>query len=147
MKVYAENRKALFNYVIEEDFEAGVMLSGAEVKSVRDGQVSIKEAYATVRGNEVFLTNAHISPFKPARQEGYLPTQPRKLLLNKNEINKLIGKVQSEKAVLVPISVYDKNGKIKIKIGLGKGKKKYDKREQIKKRDIERDMNRELKGK
>lgn len=147
MKVYAENKKATYNYAIEDEFEAGVSLSGPEVKSIRDGHISIKESYATLRGSEVFLTNAHISPYKPAQQDGYTPTQPRKLLLKKDEINKLSGKVLSEKFVLVPLKVYDKNGKIKVKIGLGKGKKKYDKREQIKKRDIARDVEREIKGK
>lgn len=146
MKVYADNRKANFNYAFEEEFEAGIALSGPEVKSIRAGHISLKEAYATLRGNEVFLTNAHISPYGPARQEGYSPTEPRKLLLNKREIEKLTGKMLSEKMVLVPLKIYDKNGKIKIQLGLGKGKKKYDKREDIKKRDIKRDIERELKN-
>jgi len=145
MKVYAENRKARFNYQILEEYEAGVVLSGAEVKSIRQGHISLKEAFATVRAGEIWLTNAHISPYKPARLEGYEPTRSRKLLLRQGEIVKLIGKNQEQGLTLVPLRVYDKNGKIKIEIGLGKGKKKYDKRETIKKRDQEQEIKRSLK--
>jgi SsrA-binding protein len=146
MKTFAENKKAYFNYQILEEFEAGVMLTGPEVKSVRAGQISLKEAFATVRGGEIWLTNAHISPYKPARNENYEPTQSRKLLLNKNEIIKLIGKVQEAGNTLLPLKVYDKNGKIKVLLGLGKGKKKYDKRESLKKKDQEREIKRALKN-
>jgi SsrA-binding protein len=145
MKVYAENRKARFNYEILEEFEAGIILSGAEVKSIRAGHISLKEAFATVRNGEIFLTNAHISPYKPAGNEGYDPTRSRKLLLNSSEITKLIGKSGEQGLTLVPLRVYDKSGKIKVEIGLAKGKKKYDKREIIKKREQIREVKRDLK--
>lgn len=145
MKSYAENKKAYFNYSIEEELEAGLVLTGPEVKSIRAGHISLKESYATLRGEEVFLTNAHVSPYKPARQEGYSPTQPRKLLLKRVEIEKLIGKMNSQNLVLVPLKIYPKNGRIKILLGLGKGKKKYDKREDLKKKDQKREIERELK--
>ena len=146
MSNYADNRKAYFNYEILEEFEAGIVLLGPEVKSVRAGHISIKEAFATARGGEIFLTNAHISPYKPAGTDGYEPTRSRKLLLNKLEITKLIGHSQEKGLTLVPLKVYNKNGNIKVLIGLGKGKKKYDKRETIKQREEERDINRSLKG-
>lgn len=145
MKTYAENKKARFNYEILEGYEAGVVLSGAEVKSIRGGHISLKESFATVRGGEIWLTNAHISPYKPARIEGYDPTRSRKLLLKKDETEKLIGKSGEQGLTLVPLKVYDKNGKIKVEIGLARGKKKYDKREVIKRRDVEREVSRSLK--
>lgn len=145
MAHYADNKKAFFNYEILEEYEAGIVLSGAEVKSIREGKISLKEAFATIRGGEVWLTNAHISPYKPAHQEGYEPTQSRKLLLSKAEIAKIIGQVESTNLTLIPLSVYGKNRRIKVKIGLAKGKKKYDKKEVLKKRDIERETQRELK--
>jgi SsrA-binding protein len=145
MKTFAENKKAYFNYQILEEFEAGIMLTGPEVKSVRAGQISLKEAFATVRSGEIWLTNAHISAYKPARTENYDPTKSRKLLLNKKEIINLIGKVQEAGNTLLPLKVYDKKGKIKVLLGLGKGKKKYDKREALKKKDQEREIKRALK--
>lgn len=146
MKNYADNRKAYFNYEIQEEFEAGIVLLGPEVKSIRAGHISIKEAFATVKGDEIYLTNAHISPYKPARIEGYEPTRSRKLLFNAHEITQLIGKSQEKGLTMVPLKVYDKNGNIKVSIGLAKGKRKYDKRETIKQREQERDVKRELKG-
>lgn len=145
MKIFAENKKARFNYEILEKYEAGIILTGPEVKSVRAGQISIKESYATARQDELFLTNAHISPYKPALNIDYNPTKSRKLLLKKSEIIKLIGKAQSGGNTLIPLKVYLKNNLIKVEIGLGKGKKKYDKREVIKKREQERDIRRALK--
>lgn len=144
MKVYAENKRAAFNYKILEDFEAGIVLSGAEVKSVRAGQISLKEAFGTVRGSEIFLTNAHISPYKPANQKDSDPTRSRKLLLKKSEIVKLISKVRTEGLTLIPLKIYDKKGKIKVGLGLGQGKKKYDKREALRKRDQKREIERAL---
>lgn len=146
MKVFAENKKAYFNYEILEEFEAGIVLSGAEVKSTRAGQISIKESFATTSGGELWLTNAHISPFKPARLEGYEPTKSRKLLLNKKEIAKISGALGEKGISVLPLRVYDKSGKIKVLLGLGKGKKKYDKREAIKKREQNREIERALKG-
>ena len=146
MKSYAENRKAHFNYQILEEYEAGVVLTGPEVKSVRLGQTSIKEAFATVREGEIWLTNAHISPYKPAGDKQFDPTRSRKLLLNKSEIDSLTGKVLAGGVTIVPLKIYGKNGKIKVLLGLAKGKKKYDKREKIKKREAEREIERNLKN-
>lgn len=146
MKIYADNKRAAFNYKILEDFEAGIVLSGAEVKSVRAGQISLKESFGTIRGNEVFLTNAHISPYKPANIKDSDPTRSRKLLLNKSEIVKLVGKVRTEGLTLIPLKIYDKKGKIKVELGLGQGKKKYDKREAIKNREQKRDIERAIKN-
>ena len=146
MKQYAENKKAYFNYEILEEFESGIVLLGPEVKSVKAGQVSIKEAYATVRGGELWLTNAHISPYKPAQNENYEPTRSRKLLLSKKEIAKIVGALGQKGISALPLKIYDKNGKIKVLVGLGRGKKKYDKREAIKKREQEIEIKRTLKG-
>jgi SsrA-binding protein len=145
MKNYAENKRGRYNYEITEEYEAGIELLGAEVKSVRLGQISLKEAFGTIRGNEIMLTNAHISPYKPAGNINYNPTRPRRLLLKKSEAIKLAGQVKTAGLTLIPLRVYDKHGKIKVAIGLGKGKRKYDKREKIKKREQERDIKRALK--
>ena len=147
MKVIATNKKARFDYEILDTFEAGVVLTGPEVKSVKAGQVSIKEAFATVKGEEVFLTNAHISPYKNAVNIEQEPTRSRKLLLKKSEISSLIGKSKTHGLTLIPTKVYLKRGFVKVEIGLGKGKKLHDKRDQIKKKDTQRDIQRELRGK
>lgn len=147
MKIYAENKKGYFNYEILEEFEAGIVLSGGEVKSIRDKKISLREAFATIRKNEIWLTNAHINPYKPAQRENYEPTQPRKLLLSRKEINRIIGKLSTSGYTLIPLKIYDKSGKIKILIGLGRGKKKHDKREIIKKRDSDREARQDLKAK
>jgi SsrA-binding protein len=146
MANYADNRKAHFNYEIQEEYEAGIVLLGPEVKSIRAGHISIKEAFATVRGGEIYLTNAHISPYKPAKTDGYEPTRSRKLLLKSSEITHLIGKAQEQGLTLVPLRVYNKNGNIKVVIAVARGKKKYDKRETLKRREQERDIKRSLKG-
>jgi SsrA-binding protein len=146
MKTYADNKKAKFNYEILEEYEAGIELLGPEVKSIRAGHISLKEAFITTKAGELFLTNAHISPYKPARDNNAEPTRPRKLLLKKSEITKLIGKAQAEGNTMVPFKVYDSHGKIKIGFGLARGKKKYDKREAIKKREGEREIMRALKN-
>ncbi len=147
MKVIATNKKARFDYEILETFEAGIVLTGPEVKSVKAGQISIKEAFATVKGEEVFLTNAHISPYKQATNVNQEPTRSRKLLLKKSEISSLIGKSKTQGLTLIPIKVYLKRGFVKVEIGLGRGKKKHDKRETIKRKDIKRDVQRELRTK
>jgi SsrA-binding protein len=146
MKIYAENKRGRFNYEILEAYEAGVILSGAEVKSIRKGQISLKEAFGTARGNELWLTNAHISPYKPAGNADYDPTHSRKLLLKKSEVIKIIGTIQAAGLTLIPLKVYDKNGRIKIELGVGKGKKKYDKREAIKLREQKREIERAMKN-
>ncbi len=146
MKILAENRKGRFNYEILETFEAGIALIGPEVKSVRASHISLSEAFATVRGSEIMLTNAHISPYKPAGENNVEPTRPRKLLLKKSEIARLIGKVQESNVTLIPLKIYSKNNLIKLEIALARGRKKYDKREQIKKREQDREIKRVLKG-
>jgi len=147
MKVIATNKRARFDYEILETFEAGIVLTGPEVKSVKAGQISIKESFATVKSEEVFLTNAHISPYKQAANIEQEPTRSRKLLLKKSEISSLIGKSKTQGFTLIPTKVYLKRGFVKVEIGLGKGKKLHDKRESIKKKDTQRDVQRELRGK
>jgi SsrA-binding protein len=146
MANYAENRKARFNYDFLEKYEAGIELLGVEVKSVRAGQMSLEGAFVIVRGGEVFLVNANIPPFQPANTPpDYDPLRNRKLLLTKKEIAELAGSEKNKSLTIVPISVYNKNRKIKLEIALVKGKKKFDKRETIKKRDTDREIRREYK--
>jgi SsrA-binding protein len=147
MKVIATNKKARFDYEMLDTYEAGIVLTGPEVKSVKAGQVSIKEAFATVKSEEVFLTNAHISPYKQAAGIEQEPTRSRKLLLKKSEISSLIGKSKTHGLTLIPTKVYLKRGFVKVEIGLGKGKKLHDKREQIKKKDVKREIARDLREK
>jgi SsrA-binding protein len=147
IKIIANNRKARFNYDFLETYEAGIELVGPEVKSIKSGHISIKESFATVRNGEIWLTNAHVSPYKPASLNNPEPTRPRKLILKKNEIDHLIGKVQTEGNTLVPTKIYLSHGLIKVEIVLARGKKSRDKREIIKSRDLNREILRELKQK
>ncbi len=147
MKILADNKKARFNYQIQETFEVGIVLSGPEVKSVKLGHINLKDSYATISGKEAWLLNAHIAPYKFAIQKDYNPNQSRKLLLKRKEINSLIGKLQTKGSTLIPLRVYSKKGLIKIELGLGRGKKLFDKREQIKKRELKREIEREIKEK
>lgn len=144
----AENKKALFNYEILEKFEAGLVLAGQEVKSVKNRQINLKGAYVSIRNSEAYLINAHISPYKKAGiLKDYNPTRPRKLLLNKKELKHLIGKSEEKGLTIIPLRVYTKGrGKIKIEIGIGRGKKKYEKKELIKKRDVEREIREKMKN-
>jgi len=143
--LFASNRKALFNYEIVEKKEAGIVLTGSEVKSIRKGRITITESYAKFMNDGLFLINAHISPYQSHQKnlKDPSPTRSRKLLLHQNELDRLLGKSQEKGLALVPLSVYLKNNKIKIEIGVGRGKKKHDKRESIKKRDDERRIRRE----
>ena len=144
-KLISDNRKARFEYELLEKFEAGVMLQGTEVKSLRDGKLSLTEAYCRVDGQgEVYLMEAHIAPYGHGNRTNHDPIRPRKLLLHKQEINRLIGKVREKGLTLVPTKVYFKGGRAKVEIALAKGKKTHDKREAIKKRDQERDARREM---
>ncbi|KKS12613.1 MAG: SsrA-binding protein [Candidatus Magasanikbacteria bacterium GW2011_GWA2_41_55] len=128
-----------------ETMQAGLVLTGAEVKAIRDGQVSLKAAYITLSKGEPWLINAHISPYKKAGQmKGYEPTQNRKLLLKKSEINRLAGQKDQGRLTIIPLKLYTKHHLIKLQIGLGRGRKKFDKREVIKKRDINREVKRTL---
>ncbi|MEK7598364.1 MAG: SsrA-binding protein SmpB [Patescibacteria group bacterium] len=146
MTTLAFNRRANFDYKISDKYEAGLVLQGHEVKSVRLGQISLKESFVTVRGSELFLTNAHISPYKQAGEvKNYDPTRPRKLLLRKTEIKHLIGKMRAEGLTLVPIRVYTKKRLLKLGFGIGKGKKEFDKRKDIAKKEEKRRMQRALK--
>jgi SsrA-binding protein len=146
MPILADNRRAFHDYDIKQTFEAGIVLLGHEVKAARDGHISLKGAYAIVRDKEAWLLNAHISPYKKAGPlPGYDPTRSRKLLLHRQEIASLLGKLQSERLTLVPLKIYTSKRRLKISLGLGKGKKMYEKREAIKKRDVEREIRRSLK--
>ena len=139
LKIICLNRKASFNYFFEDLFEAGIVLKGSEIKSVREGKVNIAESYAVEKGGEIVLINSHISPYKQASYSNHNPTDDRKLLLNKKEINKLIGKMQRDGFTLVPTKMYFKKGKAKIEIAVAKGKKLYDKRQVKRKRDWDRE--------
>lgn len=146
MSHYAENRKARFDYEILEKYEAGIELLGLEVKSVREGKMSLEGAFVVVRGGEVFLINSNIPPYQVNNtMKDYDPLRNKKLLLTKKEIGILADKSKNKSLTIVPISVYNKNRKIKIEIAEVKGKKKQDKRESIKKRDTDREIRREYK--
>ncbi len=139
LKIICLNRKASFNYFFEDIYEAGIILKGSEIKSVRNGKVNIAESYAIERDGELFLINSHIPSYKQASILNHNPIDERKLLLNKKEINKLIGKIQREGFTLIPTRMYFKKGKAKIEIAVAKGKKQYDKRHAIKRKDWNRD--------
>ena len=139
LKIICNNRKARFNYFFTEFFEAGIALKGSEVKSLRDGKANISESYAIDEQGEIFLLNSHIPSYKESSYNNHDPKRNRKLLLNKREINKLIGKINIEGYTLIPTKLYFKKGKAKIEIAVAKGKKQYDKRETKKNRDWNRD--------
>ena len=138
LKIICLNRKASFNYFFEDLYEAGIILKGSEIKSVRNGKVNIAESYVIERDGELFLVNSHISSYKQASYANHNPIQERKLLLNKKEINRVIGKMQREGFTIIPTKMYFKKGKAKIEIAVAKGKKKFDKRQTIKRRDWDR---------
>ena len=139
LNIICLNRKASFNYFFEDIYEAGIVLKGSEIKSVRNGKANIADAYAVEKGGEIFLINSHISSYKQASYSNHNPTDERKLLFNKKEINKLTGKINAEGFTLVPTKMYFKKGKAKIEIAVAKGKKQYDKRQTKKNRDWNRD--------
>ena len=136
------NRKANYNYSFNETIEAGIVLKGSEIKSIREGKVNIADSYAVEKGGELFLINSHISSYKQASYSNHNPTDERKLLLNKREINKLIGKMQKDGLTIVPTKMYFKKGKAKIELAVAKGKKLHDKRASKKDRDWNRDKSR-----
>lgn len=145
-KVVATNRKAFHEYFIEERYEAGIMLQGTEVKSLREGRVNLQDSYASVRGSEVFLHQCHISPYSHGNIMNHDPTRVRKLLLHKTEIHKLLGKTQQKGLTLIPLRIYfSKRGYAKVELGLAKGKKLYDRRETIKTREAGREVQRAIK--
>jgi SsrA-binding protein len=141
--ILATNRKALFNYEILERAEAGVSLVGSEVKSIREGGLNFRDSYVEFRGGELFLVGCFVGPYSHGNQQNHADNRPRKLLLHKREILKLGGKATERGLTLVPLKAYFKNGRIKVEIGLARGKKTHDKRESIKRRDIERDTRQE----
>lgn len=147
MPSFIENKKARFNYEITETFEAGIELLGPEVKSIKGGQGSLEGAYAVVRGGEVFLLGSNIPPYQAQNMPGgYDPLRTRKLLLTKKEILELSHMEKEKKLTMVPLSMYNKKGKIKVSLGIARGKKKFDKRETLKKRDDMREISRTLKN-
>ena len=139
LKIISNNRKARFNYFFIEFFEAGIVLKGSEVKSLRDGKANISESYAFDHNGEIYLVNSHIPIYKESSYNNHDPKRQRKLLLNKKEINKLIGRINIEGYTLIPTKLYFKKGKAKIEIAVSKGKKHYDKRYEKKKRDWNRE--------
>jgi SsrA-binding protein len=148
VRVVADNRKARFNYEIGEVFEAGVALTGSEVKSLRQGKATIAESYADARAGEIWLVNANIPEYLQAGRFNHLPKRPRRLLLHRNQINKLMGAVEREGMTLVPLKLYfNEKGRAKIEIALARGKKLYDKRQTEKKRSWERERGRLLRAK
>lgn len=136
------NRKARHEYQITQTFEAGIVLQGTEVKSIREGKINLSDSYAAIEEGEVWLKNVHISEYKNGSINNHEPTRPRKLLLNRREIKKLAQKVKEKGFTLIPLGFYLSNGKVKVELALVTGKRKYDKREAIAKRDLEREMNR-----
>ena len=147
-KLVAENRKARYSYEIEDTLEAGIVLTGSEVKSLRVGKANIAESYASNEGGELYLINAHIDDYKGAAREGHEPRRRRKLLMHKKEMGRLLGAIQREGMALVPLRLYfNARGLTKLQLGLGRGKKIYDKRETEKKRDWERQKGRLMRDK
>ena len=145
-KDVATNRKAFHDYFIEEKLEAGIVLKGTEVKSIREGKVNLRESYASVEHGEAILHNCHISPYSHGNIMNHDPLRPRKLLLHRKEINKLLGKTQQRGLTLVPLRIYfSKRGQAKVEIALVKGKKQYDRREAIKSREAGREVERAMK--
>ena len=142
VKVICRNRKAFFEYAIDELYEAGLVLKGTEVKSLRQGKANINDAYARFQDGEIFLYNAHISPYSHAGPESHPPERPRKLLLHKRELRRLLGKTQEKGYTLIPTRIYFKGENAKVEIALARGKKKYDKRESIRRREEQREMDR-----
>jgi SsrA-binding protein len=145
-KTIAQNRKARHDYFIEEIFEAGIVLTGTEVKSLRLGKANLNDSYAVVRDGEVFVYGLHISPYDMGNRFNHDPLRVKKLLLHRFEINKLIGYTQKKGLTLVPLSLYFKKGKVKVELAVAKGKKLYDKRDDIAKRDTMREIDRRMKG-
>ena len=143
-KIIAQNKTARLNYFIGDTYEAGIVLVGTEVKSIRDGRVNLKDSYAVVKEGEVWLHEMHVSPYSHGNRYNHEPLRTRKLLLHNREIKKLYGKSREKGLTLVPLKVYFKNGKVKVEIGVGSGKKLYDKREDMKQKDDRRDMQRAM---
>lgn len=145
MRLIADNRKARFDYELIDRFEAGLVLQGTEVKAAREGRVNLKDSYAAVRGSELFLLQCHFSPYSHASYDNHDPLRPRKLLLHRQEIRKLIGKITERGLTLIPTKLYFKRGRVKVEIALARGKKRHDRRAAVRERDIKREVEAELK--
>ncbi|OIK09093.1 SsrA-binding protein [Bacillus sp. OV322] len=141
-KQLAQNKKAYHDYFIEETFESGIVLQGTEIKSIRAGKVNLKDSFAKIERGEIYLHNMHISPYEQGNRFNHDPLRTRKLLLHKKQISKLIGDTKETGYTIVPLKIYLKNGFAKVLIGLGRGKKQYDKREDLKKKEAKRDIER-----
>ena len=142
VKIVAQNRKARYNYFIEESYEAGMVLLGTEVKALREGRANIKDGYARITDGEVFLMDVHISPYAFGNRFNHDPLRPRKLLMHGGEIHRLMGKVKEKGFSLIPLSIYFSHGRAKVSLALAKGKKLYDKREALKKKAMEKEVER-----
>ena len=146
-KIICQNKTARINYFIDDTYEAGIVLVGTEVKSLRDGHANLKDSYALVKNEEVYLYELHVSPYSHGNRYNHNPLRVRKLLLHKKEIRRLYGKSRERGLTLVPLKMYFKNGKVKVEIGIGRGKKRYDKREDLKLKEDRRDIERGFRSK
>mgnify|MGYP001363700675 CR=1 FL=1 len=144
-KTIAQNKKAYHDYFIEDTYEAGIVLQGTEIKSIRAGRVNLRDAFARIEKGEVFMYNVHISPYEQGNRYNHDPLRPRKLLLHRREIDKLMGETKEAGYSLIPTKIYLKDGYAKVEIALAKGKKKYDKREDLKKKEAKREIERAFK--
>ena len=145
-RVICKNKRAQFDFFIDEIYEAGIVLTGTEVKALRQGKGNLKDSYARVKNEEIYLMDAHISPYTHGNRDNHDPDRPRKLLMHKREIKRLYGKSREKGFTLIPTRMYFKDGKVKVEIGLGKGKRAYDKREVLKQKTIEREVERDYRG-
>ena len=145
-RVICKNKRAHFDFFIDEVYEAGIVLTGTEVKALRQGKGNLKDSYARVKNEEIYLVDAHISPYTHGNRNNHDPDRPRKLLMHKREIRRLYGKSKEKGFSLIPTKMYFKDGKVKVEIGLGKGKRSYDKREVLKQKTIEREVERDDRG-
>ncbi len=146
IQTIATNRKAYHDYEVVDTLEAGIVLTGTEIKSIREGRVNLRDGFAIIRGGEVWLLNVHIAPYPGGNRQNHEPRRERKLLLHRREINRLAGRVQEKGWTLVPLRLYLKDNKAKIELGLVRGKREYDKREAIARREAEREVQREMKN-
>lgn len=146
MKIIAKNPTAHHNYIIEDKFEAGIVLAGTEIKSIRNGNVNIKDSYIIIKNGEMWILGMHIKPYEFGNINNKDPLRDRKLLAHKNEINKLLGKIKQKGISLIPLNLYWDKNHVKVEVGIGKGKKLYDKREDLKRKDAERTIERNLKN-
>lgn len=144
IKVVSENRKAFHDYFIDDRVEAGIILTGTEIKSIRNGKVNLKDSYARIKDGEIWVYQMHISTYEQGNRFNHDPLRPRKLLLHRTEINKLVGKIQLQGLTLLPIKMYLKNGMAKVELAVGQGKKNYDKRQVLAEREGKRDIERAL---